>query len=391
MEILEKQEPFEYKPNYGCAYEMVAQWIEPPPGCNACAGESSVSTTYYDSKSKAKSLESELNGLFSDFKAAQKTGPTHKDEELPFILDLSLQDYYYSENQSRQFSDYYGYMENMKCKCWTYDDPKISPPGKYSFYDEIDQDLRTVKHQSLKTLEQAKKVLSIVPWLYTTDPNRAREANRRARHLKKRIFKAIMAIPSMLDLWDGIGEWTTPYLTLNELDKSQLKIEMWGSYLGGTYFRPRVVRKSVTAKNFHVDEDVTQSCYDTVNDFMQYCMGNAYLFDEKVENGTWNELTTSYRTRNMYRVGEKTKPDMFFHSIIQRAANPWSMACAIVGLSRYLIEYIVPKVEIVNIDTYDRNTLIDGRRQAYTDLRGFKRVQPFNRLDRSGLDVIQDE
>lgn len=341
---------------------------------------------------KAEEYENELDFMYDEYvKEMELATPCRKNPEIPFLLDVSLPDVKPSERLNKMFSTYYGINEQSRWYYWTFWDPRISTPGTYSFWDKIDQDLKNIKHESLRSIATAKLLLTLVPWLFTTNPNRAREANRRARHIKKKIFEAVMYIPSMLDLWDGIGEWTTPYITMDTLDKSQLKIEMWGSYFGGTYFHPRVVRDSVIDKNFRDDKLRTQAAYNKVNDFMQYCMGNAYLFDERVENGTWSEMTTSYRTRSMMKVGERLKGDMFFNRVILPAASPWPIAYWIIGLSRYLIEYIIPKVEITQIITYDRNTLADDKRHAYLDVRGFKRMHKFTKLDRSGLDVINDE
>lgn len=269
--------------------------------------------------------------------------------------------------------------------------PLISFPGEYSFMDGIDQNLKTVKRRALKSVEEAQLLLLVVPWLFTTNPNRAREANRRARELKQKIFKIISIIPSMLDLWDGLGEWTTPYLTQNELDKSQLKFEMWGDYLGGTPKHPQLVRDSVWRKHFSEDRVAIQKTYNTTNDFFQYCCMNAWNWSEKVENGRWYEKTTTYKTMDQVWVGERLKGDMFYHLVVQFIANPFPIALFCIGLSKYLIEYIVHQTEIVEIQTYDLTGLEDLRHLSYHDYRGFKRTVPFRKLDRSGLDVIDDE
>jgi hypothetical protein len=263
--------------------------------------------------------------------------------------------------------------------------------GKYSFMDEIDQDLKDVKRRALKSMTEAKLLLMVVPWLFTTNPNRAREANRRAHTLKQKIFKVVATIPSMLDLWDGLGEWTTPYLTLNELDKSQLKIEMWGDYIGGTPKHPQLVRDSVWRKHFTEDREAIQNAYNTTNNFFQYCLSNAWNWSEKVENGALWEKTTTYKTIDQIWVGERLKGDMFYHLIVQFIANPFPIALACIGLSKYLIEYIVHQTEVVEIDTYDLTGLEDMRHLSYHDYRGYKRTVPLRKLDRSGLDVINDE
>ena len=297
----------------------------------------------------------------------------------------------FTEALSRMLHTYDGYMGGAAVTHFPVGAPQVSKPGEYSFMDDIDQDLKKVKRRALKSMTEAKLLLMVVPWLFTTNPNRAREANRRARHLKRVLFQAIAFIPSMLDLWDGLGEWTTPYRTLNELDKSQLKIEMWGDYLGGTPKHPQLVRDSVYRKHFSEDRQAIQHTYDTTNNFMQYCMSNTWNWAEKVEQAKWNEITEYYKTKNMKWVGERVKADMFYHLVIQDSANPYPIALACIGLSKYLIEYIVHQTEVTKIKTYDLTGLEDLRHLSFHDYRGYKRVVPFTRLDRSGLDVISDE
>ncbi len=345
-----------------------------------------------DPENKAMEFINDLDFLYQEFEIKPSTPMSPVIEpELPFIFPASLPNSARDEALSKSLSTYLGYLEEVHCSYYPLGNPKISPPGIYSFLDEIDVDIEKVKHMALLTLDAAKSLLKIVPWLFTTNPNRAREANRRARHLKSKIFEAIAMIPSMLDLWDGIGEWTTPYLTLNELDKSQLNIEKWGGYFGGTEFRPRLVRDSVFRKHFTEDRETIQKVYDTTNEFFQYCMGNAYMYAEKVENGTWDEITTYYPTKDLTWVGEKCKGDRYYHLVIQPAASPFPIALKVIGLSKYLVEYIVHQTEITRIETYDLNTRIDQRRVALVDYRGYKRMNKFMRLDRSGLDVINDE
>ena len=72
-------------------------------------------------------------------------------------------------------------------------------------------------------------------------------------------------------------------------------------------------------------------------------------------------------------------------------ASPFPIFIGLVSMSVPLIEYLFHKAEITKIDNYDRNNRIDFRRLAIADYRGYKRMNAFKKLDRSGLDVVNDE
>ncbi len=365
-------------------------------------------------KDKALEFWNDLEFLYQEFEIKQSSpGAAITDVEFPFMFDLSLITSDTYELLSKVLSTYRGYIEEVPAIHWPVGFPQISPPGLYSFEDQIETQLTKVKRRSLKSKFEAQMLLLLIPSLFTFDPNRTREANRRCRTLKSKLFKVISLFPTMWDLWDGVAEWTTQYIMAGEIDKSQLFFESQGGYLRHSFFAPRLVRSSVARKNFSEDRLLCQGVYNQTNDFMQYCMSDAYLYEEVVENSSYatiayewdDELhtmwpiatyhpgvpTTTYKTQNLMWVGEKLKGDAFFHTVILPMADPFPLSQILVGMAVPLIEYLFHKAEITTVETYDWNTRTDFRRLALVDYRGYKRMNKFKTLDRSGLDVIFDE
>ena len=363
---------------------------------------------------KALEFLNDLEFLFQELESSQKSAsPAIRDVKYPYDGHLSLMSSIGYEMLSNALSTYDGYMEEIQAIHFPTAFPQVSQPGVYSFEDNIETTLDKVKRMSLKSITLAQVLLSLIPTLFTFDPNRTREANRRCRTLKHKLYKKIAMLPTMLDLWDGIGEWTTVYNIAENIDHQQLFFESRGGYLRETNMTPRLVRKSVARKNFSEDRILNQTSYNTVNDFFQYCMTDAYSKEEYVENSfyvnyrlEWGHAkqryvlqedehpgipTTTYKTQNLRWVGEKLKGDAFFNTVIMWMAQPFDLMYAEIKNSVPLIEYLYHKAEITTIKTYDWNTRVDFRRMALTDYRGFKRMNEFKRLDRSGLDVISNE
>ena len=363
---------------------------------------------------KALEFLNDLEFLFKELESKQGSASTAVcDVKYPFNGHISLMTSMAYEALSNALSTYDGYREEITAIHFPTAFPQVSQPGVYSFEDNIETMLDKVKRMSLKSITLAQVLLSLIPTLFTFDPNRTREANRRCRTLKHKLYKKIAMLPTMLDLWDGIGEWTTVYNIAENIDHQQLFFESRGGYLRETNMTPRLVRKSVARKNFSEDRILDQSSYNTVNDFFQYCMTDAYSKEEYVENSfyfnyrlEWDHAkqryvfqedehpgipTTTYKTQNLRWVGEKLKGDAFFNTVIMRMAQPFDLMYAEIKNSVPLIEYLYHKAEITTIKTYDWNTRVDFRRMALTDYRGFKRMNEFKRLDRSGLDVISNE
>lgn len=365
-------------------------------------------------KDKALDFWNDLNFLYQEFviKPSNPMAPV-TDWEFPLHFNASLLTSEQYETMSRAFSTYQGYIEEFPAVHWPIGFPNISPPGLYSFEDDIETNLTKAKRRSLKSLAEARILLLLMPTLFTFDPNRTREANRRCRTLKSKLFKVISWIPTMWDLWDGIIEWTAQYVMTGGIDKSQLFFESTGGYLRHSSMAPRLVRSSVARKNFSEDRLLCQGVYNETNDYMQYCMSDAYLWEEEVENSTyatftleWDEEdqmlrnitqyhpgvpTTTYKTQHLTWVGEKLKGDSFFHTVILPMASPFPIAKTPIILATPLIEYLFQKAEITTIETYDWNTRTDFRRLAVVDYRGYKRMNKFETLDRSALDVINNE
>ena len=365
-------------------------------------------------KDKALDFWNDLDFLYQEFdiKPSNPMAPV-TDWEFPLHFNASLLTSEQYEMMSRMFSTYQGYIEEFPAVHWPIGFPNISPPGLYSFEDDIETNLIKAKRRSLKSLAEAQILLLLMPTLFTFDPNRTREANRRCRTLKSKLFKVISWIPTMWDLWDGIIEWTSQYVMTGGIDKSQLFFESTGGYLRHSSMAPRLVRSSVTRKNFSEDRLLCQGVYNETNDYMQYCMSDAYLWEEEVENSTyatftleWDEEdqilrditqyhpgvpTTTYKTQHLTWVGEKLKGDSFFHTVILPMASPFPIAKTPIILAIPLIEYLFQKAEITTIETYDWNTRTDFRRLAVVDYRGYKRMNKFETLDRSALDVINNE
>lgn len=365
-------------------------------------------------KDKALDFWNDLNFLYQEFviKPSNPMAPV-TDLEFPLHFNASLLTSEQYETMSRAFSTYQGYIEEFPAVHWPIGFPNISPPGLYSFEDDIETNLTKAKRRSLKSLAEARILLLLMPTLFTFDPNRTREANRRCRTLKSKLFKVISWIPTMWDLWDGIIEWTAQYVMTGGIDKSQLFFESTGGYLRHSSMAPRLVRSSVARKNFSEDRLLCQGVYNETNDYMQYCMSDAYLWEEEVENSTyatftleWDEEdqmlrnitqyhpgvpTTTYKTQHLTWVGEKLKGDSFFHTVVLPMASPFPIAKTPIILATPLIEYLFQKAEITTIETYDWNTRTDFRRLAVVDYRGYKRMNKFETLDRSALDVINNE
>ena len=385
-------------------------------------------------KEKAMEFLNDLDFLYKEFQIDPSVASVAiKDVEFPWKFEMSLMQSKTYELLSKSLSTYKGYNEDVLSVHFPNGFPNISPPGKYSFEDSIETQLEKVKRRALKSIQEAQILLLVVPTLFTFDPNRTREANRRCRTLKSKIFKVISLFPTMLDLWDGVGEWTTTYNRAGNIDRFQLFFEAWGGYLNHSNMAPRLVRDSVARKNFTEDRMLIQGTYNQENDFFQYCMSNAYEFEEFVENSHyettmvrnpfdfdswaltstsndgWGDAkleykaklvfgvehpgvpTTTYKTNRLNWVGEKLKGDQFFHTVVMPAAQPFLIAKALINMSAPLVEYLFHKAEITKIDTYDWNNRIDFRRLALADYRGYKRMNAFKHLDRSGLDVINDE
>lgn len=365
-------------------------------------------------KDKALDFWNDLDFLYQEFdrKPSNPQAPV-TDFEFPLHFDFSLICAEQYEEMSRLFSTYQGYIEEFPAVHWPIGFPNISPPGLYSFEDNIETALTKVKRRSLKSVFEARILLLLMPSLFTFDPNRTREANRRCRTLKSKLFKVISMFPTMWDLWDGIIEWTAQYVMTGGLDKSQLFFESTGGYLRHSWMAPRLVRSSVARKNFSEDRLLCQGVYNETNDFMQYCMSDAYLWEDVVENSVyatltleWDEVlhvlrnitryhpgvpTTTYKTQHLTWVGEKLKGDSFFHTVVLPMADPFTIAKIPILLAVPLIEYLFNKAEITTIETYDWNSRVDFRRMAVVDYRGYKRMNKFTHLDRSGLDVIANE
>ena len=391
-------------------------------------------------KEKAMEFLNDLDFLYKEFQIDPSVASVAiKDVELPWKFEMSLMQSKTYELFSKALSTYKGYLEEVLMIHFPGGFPNISPPGKYSFADSIETQLEKVKRRSLKSIQEAQILLLLIPTLFTFDPNRTREANRRCRTLKAKLFKVISLFPTMLDLWDGVGEWSTTYNRAGNIDRFQLFFETWGGYMNQSNMAPRLVRDSVARKNFTEDRLLIQGTYNQENDFFQYCMSNAYEFEEFVENSHYKSFmdyslisdpdnpddliiegntgnlgndeadndfqpkyeifsieqpgvpTTTYKTQQLKWVGEKLKGDVFFHTVIMPMAKPFSIVKGLINMSAPLIEYLFHKAEITKIDTYDWNNRIDFRRLAIADYRGYKRMNAFTKLDRSGLDVVNDE